>query len=106
MGTSSWSAVVGAAFAFMILGLIVVLLRWAFSTRKSTATLPSPSPNVDDPRLRVIQPLRTENEGLSKCALLSSHGIDGELIRSGGRLYLAVHVAKVRSARTILGLSA
>lgn len=106
MNVEAWSSFLAPVFALAVLGVIVFLLRWAFSTRSSTARLASPSPNVDDPRLRVISSIGSENEGLAKCLALSSHGVESELIRSGGRLYLAVHVAQVRTARIILGIPA
>lgn len=104
MGQTGWSALVAAGASFAMLGVLVVLLRWAFSTRRRTATLESPSPNVDKPGLRVIQSLDSEREGLAKCLLLTSHGIEAEIVRLDRRLHLAVHVTQVRAAQTILGL--
>lgn len=100
-----WSPLLGTLMIIPILVMVIALLRWAFSTRRATATRRSPSVNVNDPTLRVIEALPSQNAGLAKSVVLASHGVDAQIIRSDGELFLAVHVAQVRTARAILGLT-
>jgi hypothetical protein len=100
---SSWSFVISPLVAFAGIGVLSLLLRWAFGRGGSlVAAPPRPGAPSDYGLLVAVHAPRSEAEGEAMRNALAAHGLRGTVTHTVTGLRLMVFAADEERARAIL----
>jgi hypothetical protein len=100
---SSWSFVISPLVAFAGIGVLSLLLRWAFGRGGSlVAAPPRPGAPSDYGLLVAVHAPRSEAEGEAMRKALAAHGLRGTVTHTVTGLRLMVFAADEERARAIL----